>query len=135
MEVDLKFVMLGVVVAIIVAIIIVLVVRWYNTKFNSLYYITDASGYWVYDASNSKMTSIENIKKINPISIVSYGDKIYLFDKWWNVERVPENGSIIPYQENKLWLKTGVNGIQEVSYTGDFGYNIEDGMIIKKADE
>lgn len=131
-DIEVKYVVLGIVVAL-VALLICCSVRYYNKKFNSNYYLTDSSEKWVYDINSQKMTSVENLGKVEPINIVSYGDKIYLFDEWWNVERVPENGSVIPYQVNKFWLKTGVNGIQKLKYTGDFGYNIEDGMIIKKA--
>lgn len=134
MEINLKFIILGAIIALIVIIIIRVLINMYNEKFNSMYYLTDVSGKWVYDIKTKSMKSIDNISTITPINIVSYGDKIYLFDEWWNLERIPENGSVIPYQQNKTWLKTNENGILKLQYSGEFGYNIEDGMIIKKAE-
>lgn len=134
MEINLKFIILGAIIALIVIIIVRVLINMYNEKFNSMYYLTDVSGKWVYDIKTKSMKSIDNIGTITPINIVSYGDKIYLFDEWWNLERIPENGSVIPYQQNKTWLKTNENGILKLQYSGEFGYNIEDGMIIKKAE-
>lgn len=126
MDIDFKFVLIGMIVAIVVLIIISAIQKFFNRK----YYLTDYTGKWYYDENKKIMVSKNNIDNIKPIKIVSYGDEIYLFDEWWKLERIPENGSVIPYQVNQFWLKTGENGIQKLKYNGNFGYNIEDGMKI-----
>lgn len=131
MDIDLKFVILGIIVALIIVIIIYAIV-YVNKKLNSKYYITDVSGKWVYDIDKDEMRSIENLNNIKPLNIVSYGNQIYMFNEWWNLEKIQENNSVIPYQTNHYWLKTGENKIQRIKYENDFGYNIEDGMIIHK---
>ena len=78
MEINLKFIILGAIIALIVIIIIRVLINMYNEKFNSMYYLTDVSGKWVYDVKSKSMKSIDSISTITPINIVSYGDKIYL---------------------------------------------------------
>ena len=38
------------------------------------------------------------------------------------------------YHNYNMVEKTNENGILKLQYSGEFGYNIEDGMIIKKAE-
>lgn len=133
MDIDLKFVILGIIIALIVVVIVYAIV-YIHRKLNTKYYITDVSGKWVYDIKKDEMRSIDNLSDITPLNIVSYGNQIYIFNEWWNLEKIPENNSVIPYQENRYWLKTGTNKIQRIQYENDFGYNIEDGMVIHKFD-
>lgn len=129
MDIDLKFVLLGMMTAIVVMSIIYIIKR----IFGNSYYLMDYTKTWVYDVDKKVMVSKDNIEKVRPIKIVSFADEIYLFDEWWKVERIEENNTVIPYQTNRFWLKTGENGIQKLRYEGNFGYNIEDGMKIVEA--